>query len=309
MKITSCLVKSFRDLFNQEILKAVLISALPLFLFYLLLLSLFWNQIITFANFIISWVPFSILRLNGAFFILFFLWFISVVVSFAFVTALLGPLLLRKFKEVGYYFYILITILFFSVFYAVIFVSEWDYINTEVQKFLTLLPFDTVSKGVGAIVAVYIFYNLFILSLFGIIFIFAKPFLEAIRELEYPDVEINTEDKFALKRVIIKDIFMFLALFMILFPLFFIPVINIGVQWFLWTKLYHDSFLYFVCKEYCSKEEFEELKKHELKTILIAVIAASFNFLPIVNFFAPFFAIIMFFHCIMELKLKKEVNA
>ena len=306
MKITSCLVKSFRDLFNGEVLKAVLVTALPLFFFYAALLYFFWDYIIAFTDFLISWIPFSVLKLNGAFFIMFFLWFISVVVSFAFVTALLGPVFLNRLKERGYYFYVVSSIAFFSILYAVLFINNWDFIYVELQKLLTLLPFDTVSKAVGAIVAVYIFYNLFILTLFLVIFIFAKPFLEAIRELEYPNIEINIENKFALKRVIIKDVLMFLVLFILLFPLFFIPIINIGVQLFLWTKLYHDSFLYFVCNEYCSKDEFEELQKHKLKTILIAIIAASFNFLPIVNFFAPFFAVIMFFHCVMELKLKRR---
>jgi len=268
-------------------------------------LILFWDKIILISNFLISWVPFSVLKLNGAFFILFFLWFISVVVSFAFVTALLGPLFLNRLKERGYYFYVVISIAFFAVFYAFLFINNWDFINTELQKLLTLLPFDTVSKAVGSIVAVYIFYNLFILTLFMVIFLFAKPFLEAIRELEYGEVDINIEDKFALKRVVLKDVLMFLILFAVLFPLFFIPVINIGVQLFLWTKLYHDSFLYFVCNEYCSNAEFEELKQHKIKTIIIALLAASFNFLPIVNFFAPFFAIIMFFHCIMQLKLQE----
>jgi hypothetical protein len=305
MKITSCIVKSFRDLFNPEVLKAVLISALPIFIFYAVLLILFWDKIILISNFLISWVPFSVLKLNGAFFILFFLWFISVVVSFAFVTALLGPLFLNRLKERGYYFYVVISIAFFAVFYAFLFINNWDFINAELQKLLTLLPFDTVSKAVGSIVAVYIFYNLFILTLFMVIFLFAKPFLEAIRELEYGEVDINIEDKFALKRVVLKDVLMFLILFAVLFPLFFIPVINIGVQLFLWTKLYHDSFLYFVCNEYCSNAEFEELKQHKIKTIIIALLAASFNFLPIVNFFAPFFAIIMFFHCIMQLKLQE----
>jgi uncharacterized protein involved in cysteine biosynthesis len=91
-------------------------------------------------------------------------------------------------------------------------------------------------------------------------------------------------------------------MFVVLFPLFFVPVINIGVQLFLWTKLYHDSFLYYVCNEYCSKELFETIKTHKFKTILLAMLAASFNFLPIINFFAPFFAVIMFFHCVMQLR-------
>jgi hypothetical protein len=302
MKVSSCIIKAVKDLFTPEVIKVVLITALPLFLFYFGILFLFWDEIINFSNLLISWVPFSVLKLNGAFFILFFLWFISVVVTFAIISAILGPIFLKNLSERGHYLYTVSLIFILSLFYAFLFINNWDFINSEVQRLLTVLPFDTVSKAVGAIVAVYIFYNLFILSLFMVIFAFAKPFLEAIRELEYPDLEINTQDKFKFKRVFLKDVFLFIVLFILLFPLFFIPVVNIGVQVFLWTKLYHDSFIYFVCNEYCSNEEFEELKRHKLKTILIAIIAASFNFLPIINFFAPFFAVIMFFHCVMQLK-------
>jgi len=304
MKISSCFMKSFRDLFNLEVLKVILIVALPLFVLFFGILYLFWDEIIKISSLLISWVPFSVLQLNGAFFILFFVWFIFVLISFAFVTALISPLLLNKIKK-GYYFYSVFTIGFFSLLYAVLLINNWDYVYSEVKKLIILLPFDTVAKSVSAIVSIYIFYNFFILALFIIIFVFSKQFLEAIRELEYPDVEINIEDKFKFKRAIFKDVLIFIGLFLMLFPLFFIPVINVGVQLFLWTKLYHDSFLYFVCNEYCSNEEFEELQKQKFKTTFIAFLAALFNLLPIVNFFAPFFAIIMFFHCVMELKLQK----
>ncbi|NPA87680.1 EI24 domain-containing protein [Caminibacter pacificus] len=306
MKISSCFVKSFRDLFNVDVLKVVLISALPLFLLIFGFLYAFWDQIISVSSFLISWVPFSVLKLNGAFFILFFVWFILVLVSFAVVTAIFSPIFLNKLKERGYYLYSIITIGFFSLLYAVLLIKNWDYVFEEVKRLLTILPFDTVSKGVSAIVAVYIFYNFFILSLFFVIFIFSKPFLEAIRELEYPELEINVEDKFKYKRAILKDILIFIALFAVLFPLFFIPVINVGVQLFLWTKLYRDSFLYFVCNEYCSKDEFEKLSSQSFKTSFVAFLAALFNLLPIINFFAPFFAVIMFFHCVMELKLANK---
>jgi hypothetical protein len=69
---------------------------------------------------------------------------------------------------------------------------------------------------------------------------------------------------------------------MLLFPLFFVPVLNIFMQLFLWTKLYKDSF--------SSVIEAKEAN-------LIAALAALFNFLPIINFFAPFFGIILFYHC------------
>jgi hypothetical protein len=302
MKLSKCFIKSFRDLFSLEIVKAVLISSVPVFLIYAGILIFFWDHIINVSEFLISWVPFSVLRINGAFFILFFLWFLSVAISFAILSAIFGAFLVDKSKDKGYYFYTVISIVFFSILYAFLFIKNWDFINHELQKLLIELPFTTVSEGVGAIVAIYIFYNLFILTLYLLIFLFAKPFLSAIKDMEYPDVNIEVKGKFKYKRIILKDALMFVFLFIILFPLFFIPVVNLAVQLFLWSKLYHDSFVYFVCSEYCSNEDFEELKKEKIKTYLAAVLAALLNFIPIINFFSPFFAIVMFFHCVMQMK-------
>ncbi|NPA12112.1 MAG: hypothetical protein GXO62_07705 [Epsilonproteobacteria bacterium] len=278
MKLTQCIVKSLKDLFMPEVLKAVLISGVPVFLFYFGLLYLFWDDIINVAEVLTSWVPFSVLKINGAFFILFFTWFVSVSITFAVITAVFGGIIFNRLQGKSFYTYVIVTITLLSVIYGYLLIINWDYINGEIQRFLTLLPFDTVAKWVGAIVGVYIFYNLFILTLFFILFLFAKPFLDAIAEIEgYEEVEF----KGSLIKVL-KDIGVFVAFFVVLFPLFFIPVLNVLVQLYLWAKLYRDSFSYF-------------LKTKQAN--FIAFLSAFFNFLPIINFFAPFFGVILFYHC------------
>lgn len=299
MKVVSCIIKGIKDLFTLEVLKSVLLISIPIFLFYVLLVGLLWDKIIILSDFLISWVPFSVVKLNGAFFIMFFLWFLAVAVTFAFISVIFFPFLKN---DRGFFLYSTISIIIISVLYSLIFITNWDYIYFELKKLLTLLPFTTISKGVGVLVAIYIFYNLFILTLYISMFFINKEFIEAIKELEYGEIQIQTKNEFKYKKFFIKDIIIFIVLFTLLFPLFFIPVINIGVQLFLWSKLYHDSFLYLLCNEYCSKDDFEKLQNHKFKTIFVSIIAASFNFLPIINFFAPFFALIMFFHCIMQLK-------
>ncbi|MEO1958028.1 MAG: EI24 domain-containing protein [Nautiliaceae bacterium] len=305
MRVSRCLLKAFRNLFNEEVVKVILMIALPLFLIYFGVLYFFWDNISRVIGFLISWVPFSVLKLNGAFFILFILWFLSVISTFAIINALFLPFVLKKESETFHFYYTAILIGILSLIYAVLFISKWDYIHLELQKLITLLPFTTISKAVGDIVAIYIFYNFFILLLFLMSFLFSKPFLEAIKEYEYGDVEIDINEKFSFKRVLLRDVLVFVVLFVLLFPLFFVPILNVGVQIFLWIKLYKDSFLYFICNEYCSKDEFEEISKKKGYLYLLAFFAALFNFLPIINFFAPFFAMILFFHCVMELKLNK----
>jgi hypothetical protein len=283
--------------------------SVPIFALYIGVLAFFWRDVLKISHVLISWVPFSVLKINGAFFILFFLWFLCVALSFAVLNALFGAFFFDKAKERNFYFYTVVSIVVFSVFYAFLFIKNWDLVNYALEKLLTLLPFSTVSEGVSAIVAVYVFYNIFILTLYILIFFFARAFLSAIKELEYPGLRIERRGSFKYKRIILKDTLIFIALFVALFPLFFIPIINLAVQLFLWTKLYHDSFVYFVCSEYCTEDNFQELKKEKIKTYFAALMAAAFNFIPIINFFSPFFAIIMFFHCVMQIKPQGEINA
>ena len=207
MKLSRCFVKSFRDLFNTDVVKTVLMISVPIFALYIGVLAFFWRDVLKISHVLISWVPFSVLKINGAFFILFFLWFLCVALSFAVLNALFGAFFFDKAKERNFYFYTVVSIVVFSVFYAFLFIKNWDLVNYALEKLLTLLPFSTVSEGVSAIVAVYVFYNIFILTLYILIFFFARAFLSAIKELEYPGLRIERRGSFKYKRISIFNFF------------------------------------------------------------------------------------------------------
>ncbi|BDY11730.1 EI24 domain-containing protein [Hydrogenimonas cancrithermarum] len=302
-RVNSYFLRSIKDILRWDILRLALAVGLPLMALWIWIGWIFWTPSVAITSQIISWIPFSIVKANGALFIVFFIWLIAVLVSFAAITALLGLPLLRKLGEKTYYIYTFSTLLLLSAGWALSILLNWHYINEEMQIFLTLLPFQTVADLISWLLAFYIFYNAFILTLFLVISYFRRPFLEAIKELDYPDV-VTEKGKIGKAHHIsvIRDSILFVLFSIIAFPVLFIPIANVFIQLFLWAWLYRESYFLSACSLYCNEEDYRHLREHRYTIWSIAVFASLLNFLPIINIFAPFFGQIMFFHWIMEHK-------
>ncbi|WP_456383116.1 EI24 domain-containing protein [Hydrogenimonas sp.] len=309
-EVNSYLIRSVRDILKWNVLRYTLFIGIPLMGLWIWLSAKIWPYAIAVTSMIIGWIPFSIVKSNGALFIIFFIWFVAVLVSFAAVTALVGPLLLRRFKEKTYYIYTFTSLLLFSVLWALVLLFKWNEIFEEIQKLLTLLPFQTVADASAWLLAFYFFYNAFILTLFLVISLFRKPYLEAIRRIEYPEILPNEKGVGKSHHArIFQDAILFFLFSLIAFPILFIPVANVVTQVFLWAWLYRESFFLSTCNLYCDERDYRELREHRVVIRSIAVLTALLNFLPVINVFAPFFAQIMFFHWIMEhksMKMQKE---
>ncbi len=295
------MIRSIRDMLTWNVLRYILFLGLPLMALWLWIGYELWDYAVAVASMIVGWVPFSIVKANGAEFIGFFLWFVAVLVSFAALTALVGPPILRLFKHRTYYIYTFTSLIFLSIFWAWFMLLKWRFIDSKLQEFLTELPFQTVADGLAWLLAFYFFYNGLILTLFFVISFFRKSFLERIRERDYAHIPRTVE---TLKKVhhfrLVWDIVTFLILTLLLFPLLFVPVANVLMQLFLWAWLYRESYFLSTCTLYCDPEQYVQLREHRLTIWAIAVLTAILNFLPVINLFAPFFAQIMFFHWIME---------
>ncbi len=302
-KVNGYFLRSIKDILRWSVLKHALGIGLPLMALWVWIGWLYWDRAVSLTSQIVSWIPFSIVKANGALFILFFIWLVAVLVSFAVITALVGPPILRKFKEKTYYFYTFATLLILSVGWALVMLFKWHLINTQIQKLLTLLPFQTVADGISWLVAFYLFYNLFILSLYLIISSFRKSFLDTLKRTDYPNIDTSGSGISKKHHVsVLRDTVIFLILSTVLFPVLFIPVANIFVQLFLWSWLYRESYFLSICSLYCNEEDYKTLREHKYTIWSIAAFASILNFLPAINIFTPFFAQLMFFHWIMEHK-------
>ncbi len=304
MKINTFLVKTINDMLSLDTIKLALITSIPLLFVWIGLGWLFWDPVVHLTTQIITWIPFSIVRANGAFIITFFIWFVAVLVSYAVFIGLFSGFLLggkreRHFEAINF------TLIFlFSIFWAGAILYRWDWFDYEIQRFLTILPFDTVAQGLAWLLAFYLFYNLFLISEYLVIFTFREAFIKAMMEKHLGDIELAKTDisKARAYGRLYWDIFWFFIASLLILPILFIPVANFLAIWFVWAWLYKESAFLGVCSLLCTKEEMERLREHKGYFLLASLAAALLNFIPIISIFTPFFVMDLYFHWIIEEK-------
>ncbi|BCD67639.1 hypothetical protein NitYY0918_C0539 [Nitratiruptor sp. YY09-18] len=288
---------------SLDIIKLALLTGVPLFLIWLGIGYLLWEPMVEFTSWIISWIPFSIVRANGAFIISFFIWFSAVLISYALFVGLFSGFLLGGKKESSFEAINFFIIFILSIFWSGVILYNWPWLSKEIAHLLTLLPFDTVAKGIAWLLAFYIFYNLFLISEYLVIFTFREPFIKALMEKHLGDMELKRSSHisavFTYSKLYQGVLWFFVASFLIL-PVLFIPIANFLAVWFLWAWLYKESAFVGVCSMLCSKEDFHRLKEHKIYFISASLVAALLNFIPIISIFTPFFIMDLYFHWIIS---------
>ena len=310
MKINTYIVRTIRDMLSLSTIKLALMTAVPLFFVWLGIGWVIWDPLVHFTSQIITWIPFSIVRANGAFIITFLLWFIAVLVSYAIFIGLFSAFILGGKKESRFEAINFTLIFIFSIFWAGVIMVFWPDLNIEIQRLLTVLPFDTVSKAISWILAFYLLYNLFLITEYFVVFIFREPFIKALAEKYAEELDISPKDisRTRIYFALYKDIAWFLIASVLILPILFIPIANFLAVWFLWAWLYKESAFIGVCSLLCTKEEYMRLKEHKAYLIAASLVSALLNFIPIINVFTPFFIMDLYFHWIVEMKRESEAT-
>ncbi|WP_200762244.1 EI24 domain-containing protein [Nitrosophilus alvini] len=299
----SIVIRSIKDVLSWEIVKFSLMIGIPLAILWIFLGYIFWPVMVSFAYKSISWIPFSIVKANGAFITLFFIWFQAVTVSFALIMAFFNVPIYRYVSKRRYEYLIISIIAGLAVFWAIVIVLNWHTLFVGIEKILTWFPFQTVDEAISWLLAIFLVYNFYILSFFLLVLVYIDPFLDAMREKHYPDLKSVPESShIAVLGTAVRDAALFALFILIFLPFLFIPFLNIALQLFLWTWLYKESYFLSVCAKFCTKVEYKKIKSHKFSIWMIALFASLLNFLPVVNILAPFFAINMYFHWIVKQK-------
>ena len=302
------LVKTIKDMLSLDTIKLALLTGIPLLLIWIGLGWLFWDPVTKITYDIITWIPFSIVRANGAFIITFFIWFVLVLASYAVFVGLFSAFIMGGKRESKFEAINFTLILIFAIAWALFLLLEWPIIHTEMIKFLTLLPFDTVSKGISWLLAFYLFYNLFLISEYLTVFMFRDAFIAGLLERHTGEIEFTPQDISNTKTyaTLYKDIIWFFMLSILIVPVLFIPVANFLALWFVWAWLYKESAFLGVCSLLCNTEEYKKLREHKLYLFSTSLVSALLNFIPIINVFTPFFVMSLHFHWILEEKSLEE---
>ena len=268
--------------------KALFIGTLITFL-WSIVTWLLWQPLFDVSSWLLELLPFSLLRTNGASMLSLFLWFDMVLMGFALIYAFFAPYLMRRFSFKNYFTLSVIVMLMSALFWSTVWFFKADAIHMMLVQLLTWLPFETIEKGLAALVVLYACYSTIIVSLIFAVSLMSPSMLKKAHDTHYAEDEPAQVHELNVLKYTLKDSGRFIAASIVLFPLLFIPVINVFLQIGLWVWLIKDTFVYDNLVLLDESIDKTDLKPYNGELFLIAVLAALFNFIPIVNFLAPFF--------------------
>jgi len=186
--------------------------------------------------------------------------------------------------------------------WVIILWSLWDsysnFIALYIQKIPLVGSWEWVQSGGSFFIALVVAYMLIIITVSAFTSLFSEPLLKKLAKKHYPAVEATGSPNVS-KSVLLtlKASMIFLLVFLVSFPLLFIPVLGqIWMLW-LWGILIKEPTAYDVSSLFAvQSSNFDRKSKSAGVT---AMFASLFNYIPILNIFAPVFAQILFLHNIL----------
>ena len=303
LNFIDALVFAFREILNFKTMRLALIVGIIVNFVWVLIAYVFWDTIIAFSGSFLDVIPFSMIRANGAWMLSAFLWFQLVLITFALVFAFFGNLILNTISKEKYGSLSIIVTLGSALFWGIVWFFEGDYIYAQFLKLVTWLPFETIEKGLAYLIGFYFVYSAIIVTLIFVTSALSKPFLASIKDRNFPYDDIVEEDGIKTLSYTLRDTFIFVGASILLFPLFFIPVINFFIQILLWIWLIKDTFVYDSASLIMQDVDKERLKEYRAGIWGISAVVTLFNFIPIFNIFGPFFGqIAMYYYLKNSLK-------
>ncbi len=291
----------FNAISKWNIAKIALISGLLISVVLVICGVIFWGPLVSMVGFMLELVPFSLVRTNGAEIVSIFIWMQAVLITFALIVVLVGTFLFKKMDGREYSYFYIISLVGSIIFWALIWFFKGDYLHVELLKLLNWLPFATIDRSMSYMIACLIIYNLIIVfSLFVASILSQKVLFEINRD--YFDDDVVYSKELNILKYTLKDTAIFILLCVVLFPLFFIPILNWIVQIGLWTYLVRNTFKYDAGTVLFKDENEVKLKEANKAIWSISFVSALFNFIPFINLFGPFFGEISMFHYLKNSK-------
>ena len=309
MRVSEALLRAIKDTLGWNVIKIALFTGIPLAIVWIGAAYYLWPWVTGVMEMLIGWVPFSILKANGAFLIGGFVWMAVVLVTFGVIAALFNPLIMRLVKSERQTQFSILLLLLIALGWTLFGLLNWDFVYTEVKKVLEWFPFQTLETGVAILLSGMLFYNMFIASEAIVVLLMRRSFLHYIQKRDYPEIEpLVKEEQKSFTGKMLWDVALFFILLLLFFPLLFVPFFNLFVQVVLWAWLIRDAYFKSVAALYAPEEERQRLQKHEFVIWGIAFTTSLLNLVPVVNILTPFFAMVAYLHWIL-LDLKPAEDA
>ena len=177
----------------------------------------------------------------------------------------------------------------------------WSSFSNFITSYLTWIPFEWLQNSVAYVAAPLVGYTLIIITIAILTSLFSESLLINLAKKHYPEVKAVATPSIggSISSTLLASL-IFAILYLILFPTFFIPIIGQGIMLYVWSILLKAPTVHDVGGLFIKDKK--ELKSKRKKSNLIAMTASLFNYIPILNIFAPIFAQIMFLHHILGRK-------
>lgn len=177
----------------------------------------------------------------------------------------------------------------------------WSSFSAFITSYLTWIPFEWLQNTVAYVAAPFVGYTLIIITIAILTSLFSEGLLINLGKKHYPHIEaVASPSMGGSISSTLSSSLLFAVLYLILFPTFFIPIIGQGIMLYVWSILLKAPTVHDVGGLFITDKK--ELKAKRKKSNMIAMTASLFNYIPLLNIFAPIFAQIMFLHHILSKK-------
>ncbi|MCB4744670.1 MAG: hypothetical protein LGB07_03330 [Sulfurovum sp.] len=172
-----------------------------------------------------------------------------------------------------------------------------DILKGFIINYLGWIPWEWAQTTGASIAIVAVGYMLFILTLSVVTSFMIEPLLIMLAQKHYPYAKVVNSSSVMKSTILsIRSGLSFFFLFLFLLPLMFIPLIGAIWMLWLWSIPIKDSSIYDIQSLFMPQEQKIEVKN----ATVLAMVAAIFNYIPILNIFTPVFAEIIFLHTIID---------
>lgn len=299
--LTEAISMAMYDLLKSKLNFRIVMTGVVVTLVWFVLGWLSWSLLYGVSANIMSLLPFKMLKSDGAYIFISIVWLLGTLVTFSLLMMFFGELFARNIKEKGHTRFLPLVITGISLLWLLIVYFGFNNLYGAFEHILRSLPFEYTDDSVAAVMSIYLLYNGLIVTMAALASLRSKYILEELRAEQYPSEELLGSAGETFKSTL-RIILIFSGVSILTFPLLFIPVLNIIVQFSLWIWLYKDMFSRDVCALYCNEDEQGGVKNHKWEFWVISSIASVMSFLPFINFFSPYFTEIAMFHFVMKTK-------
>ena len=191
-----------------------------------------------------------------------------------------------------------VTLVSAIITYAVIAWLLGDTIDSFVVSYLAWIPWEWLQNTGAKVASMAVGYMVFIIMISIVTSFMIEPLLIQLAKKHYPQAKVvGTPNVTTSILISLKSAVMIFLIFIFTFPIMFIPLIGAVYMLWLWSILLKKPTIYDVSSLFISDKS--EIKAKTKKSTLLAMIAAAFNYIPLLNIFSAVFAQILFLHHVL----------